>query len=264
MASETNVNLKITVPLILLRRKIIQCISHWRFFFAPPAEAGKLWATRTRWVQTQTRFEVQSHGWSSLRGDVTLESNVSKRRAQSALCVPAPRPLASPSSHLTALLAIYQAVTGYFWAGGFSALAGSQGFSGQTGFNDFPNTPGTPTLGEYAPSAQPQPQPQPPPLAYPSEQVWLSPHSLRNITSSLGARLWTIAIFYAQLTRDVFFNGRVSINESVRVCVRVREGFMNTTVVASTTYRTKSSVHLLHNSIGTTLCLNVLSKNSCT
>lgn len=231
-------------------------------FFSPPTEAGKLWATHTRWVQTQTRFEVQSHGWSSLRGDVTLESNISKRRAASTLCVPAPRPLASPSSHLTALLAIYQAVTGYLWAGGFSALAGSQGFSGQTGFNDFPNTPGTPTLGEYAPSAQPQPQPLPPPLAYPSEQVWLSPYSLRNITSSLGARLWRIAIFYAQL------NGRVSINESVRVCVRVREGFMNRTVVASTTYRTKSWVRLLHNSIGTTPCLNVLSKkkilNSCT
>ncbi|XP_075885825.1 zinc finger MIZ domain-containing protein 2-like isoform X2 [Nelusetta ayraudi] len=55
---------------------------------------------------------------------------------------------------------------------------GSQGFSSQ-GFNDFPNTPGTPTLGEYATSAQPPPpqqQPQPPPLPYPSEQA---PHSGR-------------------------------------------------------------------------------------
>ncbi|KAA8579208.1 hypothetical protein FQN60_000030, partial [Etheostoma spectabile] len=39
---------------------------------------------------------------------------------------------------------------------------GSQGFSSQAGFTDFPNTPGTPTLGEYASSG--------PPLPYQSEQ----------------------------------------------------------------------------------------------
>ncbi|KAK1883892.1 Zinc finger MIZ domain containing protein 2, partial [Dissostichus eleginoides] len=39
---------------------------------------------------------------------------------------------------------------------------GSQGFSGQGGFSDFPNTPGTPTLGEYSSSG--------PPLPYQSEQ----------------------------------------------------------------------------------------------
>lgn len=44
-------------------------------------------------------------------------------------------------------------------------LVGSQGFSSQTGFTDFPNTPGTPTLGEYASSGPP------PPLPYQSEQV---------------------------------------------------------------------------------------------
>nr|XP_046231777.1 zinc finger MIZ domain-containing protein 2 isoform X3 [Scatophagus argus] len=42
---------------------------------------------------------------------------------------------------------------------------GSQGFSSQTGFTDFPNTPGTPTLGEYASSGPP------PPLPYQSEQL---------------------------------------------------------------------------------------------
>ncbi|XP_033978923.1 zinc finger MIZ domain-containing protein 2 isoform X2 [Trematomus bernacchii] len=42
---------------------------------------------------------------------------------------------------------------------------GSQGFSGQGGFSDFPNTPGTPTLGEYSSSG--------PPLPYQSEQVRL-------------------------------------------------------------------------------------------
>ncbi|KAI3362465.1 hypothetical protein L3Q82_012756 [Scortum barcoo] len=47
---------------------------------------------------------------------------------------------------------------------------GSQGFSNQAGFTDFPNTPGTPTLGEYAPSGPP------PPLPYQSEQT---PHSGR-------------------------------------------------------------------------------------
>ncbi|XP_033978924.1 zinc finger MIZ domain-containing protein 2 isoform X3 [Trematomus bernacchii] len=40
---------------------------------------------------------------------------------------------------------------------------GSQGFSGQGGFSDFPNTPGTPTLGEYSSSG--------PPLPYQSEQT---------------------------------------------------------------------------------------------
>uniref|UniRef100_A0A8C4DTX4 SP-RING-type domain-containing protein n=1 Tax=Dicentrarchus labrax TaxID=13489 RepID=A0A8C4DTX4_DICLA len=44
------------------------------------------------------------------------------------------------------------------------------GFSNQTGFTDFPNTPGTPTLGEYASSGPP------PPLPYQSEQA---PHSGR-------------------------------------------------------------------------------------
>lgn len=44
---------------------------------------------------------------------------------------------------------------------------GSQGFSGgQAGFTDFPNTPGTPTLGEYASSGPP-----PPPLPYQSDQA---------------------------------------------------------------------------------------------
>lgn len=42
---------------------------------------------------------------------------------------------------------------------------GSQGFSSQAGFTDFPNTPGTPTLGEYAPSGPP------PPIPYQSEQT---------------------------------------------------------------------------------------------
>ncbi|XP_010772517.1 zinc finger MIZ domain-containing protein 2 [Notothenia coriiceps] len=41
---------------------------------------------------------------------------------------------------------------------------GSQGFSGQGGFSDFPNTPGTPTLGEYSSSSGP-------PLPYQSEQT---------------------------------------------------------------------------------------------
>uniref|UniRef100_A0A3B4Y2U5 Zinc finger MIZ-type containing 2 n=1 Tax=Seriola lalandi dorsalis TaxID=1841481 RepID=A0A3B4Y2U5_SERLL len=40
----------------------------------------------------------------------------------------------------------------------------SQGFSSQTGFTDFPNTPGTPTLGEYASGP-------PPPLPYQSDQI---------------------------------------------------------------------------------------------
>ncbi|XP_065821371.1 zinc finger MIZ domain-containing protein 2 isoform X1 [Labrus bergylta] len=44
---------------------------------------------------------------------------------------------------------------------------GSQGFSSQSGFTDFPNTPGTPTLGEYASSGPPHP----PPLPYQSEQT---------------------------------------------------------------------------------------------
>nr|XP_019937962.1 PREDICTED: zinc finger MIZ domain-containing protein 2 isoform X1 [Paralichthys olivaceus] len=43
---------------------------------------------------------------------------------------------------------------------------GSQGFSSQTGFTDFPNTPGTPTLGEYASASGP-----PPLLPYQSDQV---------------------------------------------------------------------------------------------
>ncbi|XP_056874941.1 zinc finger MIZ domain-containing protein 2 isoform X1 [Takifugu flavidus] len=42
---------------------------------------------------------------------------------------------------------------------------GSQGFSNQTGFTEFPHTPGTPTLGEYS-----TPGP-PPPLPYQSEQT---------------------------------------------------------------------------------------------
>uniref|UniRef100_H3D7R3 Zinc finger MIZ-type containing 2 n=1 Tax=Tetraodon nigroviridis TaxID=99883 RepID=H3D7R3_TETNG len=42
---------------------------------------------------------------------------------------------------------------------------GSQGFSSQAGFTEFPHTPGTPTLGEYS-----TPGP-PPPLPYQSEQV---------------------------------------------------------------------------------------------
>uniref|UniRef100_A0A669AUT5 Zinc finger MIZ-type containing 2 n=1 Tax=Oreochromis niloticus TaxID=8128 RepID=A0A669AUT5_ORENI len=42
---------------------------------------------------------------------------------------------------------------------------GNQGFSNQPGFTDFPNTPGTPILGEYAPSGPP------PPLPYQSEQT---------------------------------------------------------------------------------------------
>uniref|UniRef100_A0A3B4GVT2 Zinc finger MIZ-type containing 2 n=1 Tax=Pundamilia nyererei TaxID=303518 RepID=A0A3B4GVT2_9CICH len=42
---------------------------------------------------------------------------------------------------------------------------GNQGFSNQPGFTDFPNTPGTPILGEYAPSGPP------PPLPYQSEQL---------------------------------------------------------------------------------------------
>lgn len=46
-----------------------------------------------------------------------------------------------------------------------SGLIGSQGFSSQTAFTDFPNTPGTPTLGEYASSGPP------PPLSYQPEQV---------------------------------------------------------------------------------------------
>lgn len=44
-------------------------------------------------------------------------------------------------------------------------VVGNQGFSNQPGFTDFPNTPGTPILGEYAPSGPP------PPLPYQSEQV---------------------------------------------------------------------------------------------
>ncbi|KAF0045935.1 hypothetical protein F2P81_002464 [Scophthalmus maximus] len=46
---------------------------------------------------------------------------------------------------------------------------GSQGFSSQTGFTDFPSTPGTPTLGEYASASGP-----PPPLPYQSDQA---PHA---------------------------------------------------------------------------------------
>lgn len=44
-------------------------------------------------------------------------------------------------------------------------VVGNQGFSNQPGFTDFPNTPGTPILGEYVPSGPP------PPLPYQSEQV---------------------------------------------------------------------------------------------
>lgn len=52
-------------------------------------------------------------------------------------------------------------------------LVGSQGFSNQTGFTEFPHTPGTPTLGEYS-----TPGP-PPPLPYQSEQV--SPRSTSTL-----------------------------------------------------------------------------------
>ncbi|XP_062268530.1 zinc finger MIZ domain-containing protein 2 isoform X4 [Platichthys flesus] len=60
----------------------------------------------------------------------------------------------------------YQSLT----AGGRSTpdynRPGSQGFSSQTGFTDFPNTPGTPTLGEYASASGP-----PPLLPYQSDQT---------------------------------------------------------------------------------------------
>ncbi|KAM4634984.1 zinc finger MIZ domain-containing protein 2 isoform 3-T3 [Polymixia lowei] len=46
----------------------------------------------------------------------------------------------------------------------------NQGFSNQTGFPDFPNTPGTPTLGEFASSGPPLP------ISYQSDQA---PHSGR-------------------------------------------------------------------------------------
>ncbi|XP_077593077.1 zinc finger MIZ domain-containing protein 2 isoform X1 [Stigmatopora nigra] len=46
---------------------------------------------------------------------------------------------------------------------------GSRGFAGQSAFPEFPNTPGTPTLGEYPSSG--------PPLSYPPEQA---PHPSHN------------------------------------------------------------------------------------
>uniref|UniRef100_A0A1A8F6R6 Zinc finger, MIZ-type containing 2 n=2 Tax=Nothobranchius korthausae TaxID=1143690 RepID=A0A1A8F6R6_9TELE len=56
----------------------------------------------------------------------------------------------------------YQSLTG----GGRNTPDYSRtGFSSQSGFTDFPNTPGTPTLGEYTPSGPP------PPVSYQSEQT---------------------------------------------------------------------------------------------
>uniref|UniRef100_A0A3Q3D6F7 Zinc finger, MIZ-type containing 2 n=1 Tax=Hippocampus comes TaxID=109280 RepID=A0A3Q3D6F7_HIPCM len=54
---------------------------------------------------------------------------------------------------------------------------GSRGFASQSGFPEFPNTPGTPTLGEYPSSG--------PPLSYQHEQVSQTKRSYVRRTSSI-------------------------------------------------------------------------------
>ncbi|KAM6902988.1 zinc finger MIZ domain-containing protein 2 [Xenentodon cancila] len=61
---------------------------------------------------------------------------------------------------------------------------GSQGFPSQTGFADFPNTPGTPTLGEYASSGPPPPLPYQPDQTAHTGQIEYS-HVLQQHTSGI-------------------------------------------------------------------------------
>lgn len=64
-------------------------------------------------------------------------------------------------------------------------VVGNQEFSNQPGFTDFPNTPGTPILGEYAPSGPP------PPLPYQSEQVRYLYYPINiYVNKRAGKTLW--------------------------------------------------------------------------
>lgn len=77
--------------------------------------------------------------------------------------------------------------------------AGNQEFSSQTGFTDFPNTPGTPTLGEYAPSGPP------PPLPYTTEQVRPPPPFISRKTTlrlNLTKYLQILLYFYYCQTKQ--------------------------------------------------------------
>ncbi|XP_078127133.1 zinc finger MIZ domain-containing protein 2 isoform X1 [Sander vitreus] len=69
---------------------------------------------------------------------------------------------------------------------------GSQGFSSQAGFTDFPNTPGTPTLGEYASSG--------PPLPYQSEQFSPSEPGAVGLQSALLHQSPTLTVSSFWLT----------------------------------------------------------------
>lgn len=108
-----------------------------------------------------------------LKREVTQNgiSKMNKHQSITPLPVPSPQPVSFNSRKLSTLhcpfTQIYTALFIFDDLDNFFCLVGSQGFSNQTGFTEFPHTPGTPTLGEYS-----TPGP-PPPLPYQSEQVSL-------------------------------------------------------------------------------------------